>query len=65
MLNNLLVLGEATTNTGTLDEGMTVIMDTVAKVGTLVSTYPFNLFFAAGLICVAIGVFALARHSVR
>lgn len=65
MLNNLLVLGEAVTNTGTLDEGITTVMDTVAKIGTLVSTYPFNLFFAAGLICVAIGIFALARHSVR
>ena len=32
MLNNLLVLGEAVTNTGTLDEGITTVMDTVAKI---------------------------------
>ena len=65
MMNNLLVLGEATTNTGTLEEGMNVVMDTVARVGSLIGTYPFNLYFAVGVVCACIGVFALARHSVR
>lgn len=65
MMNNLLVLGEATVESGTLENGMTIVMDTVAKIGELVSTYPFNIFFAIGVICAAIGVFALARHSVR
>ena len=65
MMNNLLVLGEATTNTGTLEEGITIIMDTVSKIGTLIGTYPFNLYFAGGVILFAIGVFAAARHSVH
>ena len=64
MHNCLAVLTEGA-NTGTLQEGINVIMESLTNATTLVSTYPFNLYFAIGIICSGIGIFALIKHSVK
>lgn len=64
MPNNLVMLAEATTGTTgtTVQDGINVVLEAVTNITDLVTTYPFNIYFGCGILCLGIGVFALVKR---
>lgn len=56
------MLATASESGTTVQDGINVVLESLQNITQLVTTYPFNIYFGCGILCMGIGIFAMVKH---
>ena len=57
----LKMLATGVTDTVTVESGIEACFDALGNITSLITTYPFNIFFGCSIVFVGIGIFAAVK----
>lgn len=62
MLSNLTVLATAAEGGATVSDGIAECLSSLSQIVSLITTYPFNVYFGCSILFIGIGVFAAVKR---